>query len=183
MALRLVTSETISSPVSTLAFTGIGSAYRGYEFHFYNVHPSAGDDPNGYFSFLCNETAITSSAFGAQHNEDDDEAIIFERPENDQHSAAGIHQLITMSTGADDEDGVCGTLKLYDPAAAFPTQFIARTVSRTSDGTDDYAQDFRVSGYIDSTNPVTSVTFRFNTNAVVASGNIDSGIIKLFGVK
>ena len=90
--------------------------------------------------------------------------------------------MITHSTGADAEDGVCGSLKLYDPAAAFPTQFIAHTVSRTSDGTDDYAQDFRVSGYIDSTTAVTSVTFRFNTNAVVASGNINTGTIKLFGV-
>jgi len=181
MALTLIT-DTDASADSTIAFTGIDSTYRGYEFRFYNVHPSVGDHPNGYLSFICNETAITSSAFGAQHNEDDDEAIIFDGTAFDQHSAAGTHQLITHSTGADAEDGVCGSLKLYDPAAAFPTQFIAHTVSRTSDGTDDYAQDFRVSGYIDSTTAVTSVTFRFNTNAVVASGNINTGTIKLFGV-
>jgi hypothetical protein len=178
MALTLVTSTTISSPVSTLAFTGIDSTYRGYEFHFYNVHPSEGVHPDGYLSFICNETSITSSAFGNQHNEADDDAYDYDRPQNDQHSAAGIHQLIGMGVGDNAPDGLCGSLKLYDPAAAFPTQFIARTVARTN----AYAQDFRTSGYIDSTTAVTSVTFRFNTHEVVARGNIDSGIIKLFGV-
>ena len=184
MALTLVSTHDITSPVSSYAISScITSAYRAYEFHLYNVHSSAGDHPNyGYLSFICNETSITSSAYGSQHNEDDDDAYVFERFQNAQYSGEGIQQLITMASNAHTEEGVNGILTFYDPAAAFPTHFDSRMTQISSNGSDDYAQDFHVSGYVDSTTAVTSVTFRFNNHEGTAAGNIDDGLIKLFGV-
>jgi len=186
MALTLVSTHNITSPVSSLAISsGITSSYNAYEFHLYNVHSSAGDHPNyGYLSFICNETSITSCAYGSQHNEDDDDAYVFERFQNSQYSGEGIQQLLTMSSNAHDEEGVNGILTFYDPAAAFPTHFDSRMTqtSTSTGGVDDYAQDFYVNGYVDSTTAVTSVTFRFNDHEGNAAGNMDSGTIKLFGL-
>ena len=186
MALTLVSEHDITGSVSSLAISsGITDAYDVYELHLYNVHASAGDHPNyGYLSFICNETSITSSAYGSQHNEDDDAAYVFERFENSQYSGEGIQQLITMASNADDEEGVNGILTFYDPAAAFPTHFDSRMtqISGGTGGADDYAQDFYVSGYVDSTTAVTSVTFRFNNHTGDVAGTLDDGEIKLFGV-
>ena len=185
MALTLITTSTTTSPTSTVAFTGIDSSYRAYEFHLYNVHSSHGDHPSyGYFSFICNETSITSTAHGSQHDESDSAAYVFNRFPNAQYSGQGIQQLLTMSSNAHDEEGVNGILTFFDPAAAFPTQFISRMTqtSTSTGGIYNYAQDFRVFGYVDSTNAVTSVTFRFNNHTGSLAGNIDTGVIKMFGV-
>ena len=186
MALTLISEHDITGSVSSLAISsGITDAYNAYEFHLYNVHSSAGDHPSyGYLSFICNETSITSCAYASQHGENDTDAYVFERFENSQYSGEGIQQLITMSSNAHDEEGVKGILTFYDPAAAFPTHFDSRMTqtSTSTGGSVDYAQDFYVNGYVDSTTAVTSVTFRFNNNTGTLAGTLDDGEIKLFGV-
>jgi len=185
MALTLISTHTASTSSSLAITSNIDSTYRVYEFHLYNLHASAGDHPNyGYLSFICNQTSITSSAHGSQHSENDASASVFDRWQNAQYSGQGIQQLITMSSNAHTEDGVNGIITFYDPAAAFPTHFISRMTqnSTSTGGTLNYAQDFRVWGYVDTTSAVTSVTFRFNNHTGSAAGNIDTGVIKMFGV-
>tara|TARA_Y100000310_G_scaffold322344_1_gene381272 strand:+ start:60 stop:623 length:564 start_codon:yes stop_codon:yes gene_type:complete len=186
MALTLISEHDITSSVSSLAISsGITDAYDVYELHLYNVHASAGDHPNyGYLSFICNQTSITSSAYGAQHSENDSAAYVFERFQNSQYSSENIQQLITMSSNAHNEEGVNGILTFYDPASSLPTHFDSRMTqtSTSTGGIYNYAQDFYVNGYVDSTTAVTSVTFRFNNHTGSVAGTLDDGEIKLFGV-
>ena len=63
---------------------------------------------------------------------------------------------------------------MYDPASStFLKHFMATT--QTAEGSGHSTQSY-VAGYINTTTAITRVQFKFN------SGNIDSGIIKMYGI-
>ena len=175
-ALNLISTSTASSS-STISFTsGIDSTYKEYIFKFINCHPSA----NSYFAFNMSadggsnyNVTKTSSFFYALHKEDDSTAQV--DYDTGQDLAQGTGTLpISSYSGTGNDESVSGYLHLFDPSnTTFVKHFIARTPGVTNNPA---AMDNYIGGYANTTSAINAVQFSFT------SGNIDSGVIKLYGV-
>ena len=173
----LLSSQTLSN-AATVSFTsGIDSTYKEYVFKFIDVHPVS-DQKNLSFQVDTgtntnyNQT-ITSAFYWAYHNEADTTATLEYYTGGDQNQGNAF-QVITEATGNVADECSCGTLHLYDPASStFLKHFMATT--QTAEGSGHSTQSY-VAGYINTTTAITRVQFKFN------SGNIDSGIIKMYGI-
>ena len=164
---------------ATASFTsGIDSTYKEYLFIFTNIHPETNDIT---FQFQVdtgtntnyNQT-ITSSSFYLYHNEGDTTTSLQYITGYDQAQGTGF-QILSESTGNANDECVCGTLHLFDPSnTTFVKHFMSRTQAAEGTG---FSGDTYVAGYINTTTAITRVQFK------MASGNIDSGTIKMYGVK
>ena len=174
-AMTLLATETASSS-STISFTsGIDSTYKEYQIHFMDVHPS-GDGAELQVNFRDGSTAYdaskTSTFFMAQHTEADATSFGYEDG-FDLANGTGF-QYINRNTGNDNDQATSGILTLYDPSnTTFVKHFISRTNTIMST---DKQEDAYVAGYCNTTSAIDGVQFKF------ASGNIDAGTFKLYGV-
>ena len=180
-SLVLLSTQTASSS-STISFTsGIDSTYKEYIFKFINIHPSA----ESVFTFQAdtgtntnyNQT-ITSTSFRAFHREDGGESGLGYITAGDQAQGTGFQHLMeSPQLGTNNDENLNGTLHIFDPSnTTFVKNFIARTLSQNDDGQPAYVLDGFFAGYFNTTSALTRFQFKF------ASGNIDSGTIKLYGV-
>ena len=180
MALTLISTSTASSSSEIDITSGISASYRAYEFHCHNIHPS------GLYNFTFQvdtgtntsyNQPIQSVRFDAYHLESGGSAAITYQPSYDQDIGDQAFQMLADYIGGgfsvENEAAACGILTLYDPAAAFPTHFIARFANAYQE---DYIFDHHTSGYINTSTAITRIRFK------MSSGNIDSGVIKMFGV-
>ena len=174
-AMTLLATETASSS-STIQFTsGIDDTYKEYQIHFMDVHPS-GDGAELQVNFRDGSTAYdaskTSTFFMAQHTEADATSIGYEDG-FDLANGTGF-QYINRNTGNDNDQATSGILTLYDPSnTTFVKHFISRTNTIMST---DKQEDAYVAGYCNTTSAIDGVQFKF------ASGNIDAGTFKLYGI-
>ena len=172
----LLSTQTASSS-ATLSFTsGIDSTYDEYVFKFIDIHPNSSDD---YFKFQgdtgtntnYNQT-ITSTFFRTTHNEPDSFTDLAYRTGQDQANGTSFQDL---ADGVDnDNDGsMSGTLHLFNPSSTtFVKHFISTQQFMASDG----SRETFIAGYFNTTNAITRLQFKF------ASANIDSGVIKMYGI-
>ena len=176
-SLNLISTQTASSS-STISFTsGIDSTYKEYIFKCINIHPATNEQN---FTFQVdtgtntnyNQT-ITSSFYRAYNQEDDGGTALGYLTSRDQAQGTSF-QPLTVTVGNDNDQCTNGTLHLFDPSN---TTFVKHFISRFADyeGGDQAVDNF-CAGYINTTTAITRVQFKF------ASGNIDSGVIKLYGV-
>ena len=176
-ALNLISTQTASGS-ATIDFTsGIDSTYDSYIFKFIDIHASIDDKD---FTFQAdtgtntnyNQT-ITSTYFNALHNEGDTYASVEYNTGKDLAQSTGF-QVLSYSHGLDNDQASSGELKIYNPSS---NTFVKHFVSRMSSITlSDFGIDNYVAGYFNTITPLTR--FRFK----MSSGNIDSGIIKMYGV-
>jgi hypothetical protein len=184
----LIKTLTASSS-STLSFVHGASSvvldgtYPLYRFSFINMHPASHNpDAAGGFNFNVTtdgsnyNVAKTSTAFTGYHSEDDTQAGFGYNVGND---AAQITAAIPI-TGQiynQNDNGTSGFLDLYNPAdTTFMKHFISSS-GRTDYSGRDYQNQYHVAGYVNTTSAVTGVQFS------MWSGNIDSGTVKLYGIK
>ena len=174
-AMTLLATETASSD-STITFdSNIDSTYKEYQIHFMDVHPS-GDGAELQVNFRDGSTAYdaskTSTFFMAQHTEADATSFGYEDG-FDLANGTGF-QYINRNTGNDNDQATSGILTLYDPSnTTFVKHFISRTNTIMST---DKQEDAYVAGYCNTTSAIDGVQFKF------ASGNIDAGTFKLYGI-
>ena len=174
-AMTLLATETASSD-STITFdSNIDSTYKEYQIHFMDVHPS-GDGAELQVNFRDGSTAYdaskTSTFFMAQHSEADATSSGYEDG-FDLANGTGF-QYLNRNTGNDNDQATSGILTLYDPSnTTFVKHFISRTNTIMST---DKQEDAYVAGYCNTTSAIDGVQFKF------ASGNIDAGTFKLYGV-
>jgi len=176
-ALNLISTQTASSS-STISFTsGIDDTYDSYVFKLYNIHASTSETSFG-INFSVDggsnyNVAKTTTAFFAAHNEADNSTNLSYRTAYDLAQGTGFAPLggDTMSTN-NDECGD-GELILYAPSS---TTFVKHFISRFTPHYPTFAIDGFTAGYGNTTSAVNAVQFK------MSSGNIDSGVIKLYGV-
>jgi len=177
-ALSLLSTVTASSS-ATIDFTSnIDSSYKEYEFHFINIHPAT-DAAEFSVQFNAaggsgfNET-IMSTIFQSIHSEDDSsESGIAYVTANDQNNGTA-YQDIYLNAGNGNDECICGTLNLYNPSS---TTFTKNWVSRVQGYHNaDSSFEYYTDAIVDTTTAIDEVSFKFS------SGNIDSGVIKLYGV-
>jgi len=172
-----------ASSSATLSFLNgtdgvvLDSTYPIYKFEFINIHPATNDTS---FTFQVdtgtntsyNQT-ITSTFFNAQHSEGDANYLMY-RTTGDQAQGSSFQRL-TEGTGADNDQSCSGTLTIYNPSdTTFVKHFIANTHNAHHG---DYTMNNFIAGYVNTTTALTRVQFK------MSSGNIDSGKIKLYGIK
>ena len=176
-AMTLISTQTASSS-ATISFTsGIDSTYKEYIFKFYDIHPAT-NDTELQVGFRDGSTAYdatkTTSYFNALHYENDTSASLAYVTGHDQAQATGFLKIITTGLGNDNDQSCAGELHLFDPAS---TTFVKHFYSRgTAAHQEDLTQDVFVAGYCNVTAAIDAVQFK------MSSGNIDAGVIKMYGV-
>ena len=175
-ALNLITTNTISSGVSSSSFTSsIDSTYDTYLFKFINIHPSAGTNATFQVGFRDGSTAFdaskTSTNFEAYHSESNDVAFQY-LGDDDQANGTG-YQILALQSGSSADDSLSGTLHLFSPSS---TTFVKHFMVRVCGVHVAVQKDQYCAGYLNVTAAIDGVDFKFS------SGNIDSGVIKMYGI-
>jgi hypothetical protein len=175
--LTLLSTQTASASATISFTTGLDSTYDEYIFKFINIHPStlaafqfnmSTDSGSNY-----NVTKTTTS-FAAYHNEAGTDAVLEYQASEDLAQSTGF-QIIASSVTADNDAHVSGTLQLFNPSSTtYVKHFI---IDSNNYRNNNYSWRNLVAGYGNTTSAVNAIQFKFS------SGNIDDGIIKLYGVK
>tara|TARA_R100000697_G_scaffold84936_2_gene96941 strand:+ start:798 stop:1193 length:396 start_codon:yes stop_codon:yes gene_type:complete len=118
--------------------------------------------------------AKTSTFFEALHNEGGSAQGLSTESGEDLAQGTGF-QNIVKNFGNGNDECASGELYLFNPSSTtFVKNFIAESSGHHQS---DYNLHDFCSGYGDTTSAVNAVQFKMST------GNIDSGIIKLYGIK
>ena len=182
-SMTLIKTLTASSS-STLSFLNgsdsvvFDSTYPVYLFKYINVHPATNA---ATFTFQVDtgtntsyNTTVTSSSFLSQHDEGDSATSLAYNGAKDQAQGTSFQVLSNEIGNGNDECGN-GEIYFFNPSSStFIKNWLARALSYQSD---DYIQDRFFAGYFKTTTALTRVQFK------MSSGNIDSGTIKLYGIK
>ena len=177
--LTLLTTATASSS-ATLSFTSnINSTYNSYLFKFINIHSAA--DQNFSFNMSADSgsnynVTKTSTAFEASHRENGTGGTLGYNTNRDLAQGTGFQVLSDTLSSSNNDANLCGSLLLYAPSSTtFVKHFIATT--NFDDPNDpQYSFNYYIAGYGNTTSAVDAIQFK------MASGNIDAGTIKLYGV-
>ena len=172
----LLNTNTISSGVSSSSFTSnIDSTYDTYLFKFINMHPASDavrftvNFRDGGSSF---DATKTTTFFRAKHSESGTSVFNYEAGEDLAQSTS--YQFIGNPVGNGNDESTSGTLHLFSPSSTtFVKHFIS--VSNLYSNSSETENNF-MSGYCNVTAAIDGVDFKFS------SGNIDSGIIKMYGL-
>ena len=179
-AMTFISEQTASSSASVEFTTGIDSTYPIYKFVWINCHAGSS---NHFFRFYASTnggssygTTQTSTAFRAFHNESGATSSLGYYADGDGAQTTSSVILTTETSNLDDH-ATSGEVFLYNPSS---TTFVKHFMSQSNtvfDDTSDYTMnDFRA-GYFNTTSAINACKFAFNV------GNIDSGTIKLYGIK
>ena len=175
--MNLITTNTISSGVSSSSFTSnIDSTYDTYMFKFINCHPASN---NVYLDFQGStdsgsnyNTTITSTFFRAYNAENDSGATLLYVTGADQAQGTS-YQNLSRGIGNGNDECVSGYLHLFNPS---DTTFVKHFLSVTQINDSANSQNTYVGGYFNTTSAIDAVQFK------MSSGNIDSGVIKMYGL-
>ena len=178
MAKTLISTHTASASATLDITSGIDSTYDVYEFHYVNMHPASNQvdftfqvNASGGSGF--NETMTTTFVYNQHGEAGGGVSGPVYYASMDQAEGTG-YQPLNYETGYDADQAISGILTLYDPSSTtYVKHFIGRSANAQGD---DYAVNGFVAGYINTTSAIDEISFAFD------SGNIDAGVIKMFGV-
>ena len=182
-AMTLIKTLTASSSATLDFLNGTSSVvfddtYDSYVFKFFDIHPAT-DDTDLTFQVDTgtntnyNQT-ITSTAFQAFHGEDGNNGAVAYKANRDQAQGTAF-QPICQDIGNGNDESMSGELTIFSPSSGtFVKHFIGL-------GTNVYSGNASIqiysAGYVNTTTALTRIRFKMD------SGNIDSGIIKMYGIK
>ena len=173
-----------ASSSATLSFVDgssdvvLDSTYPIYLFKFINIHPaSSGENFRVNFSVDSGSNynvTKTTSAFAVQHFENDSStSLAYQTGQDLAQSTSNLR--ISGNIGNENDESSSGELFLFNPSSTtFVKHFIIRTNTYLQD---NYSSPYYVAGYCNVTAAIDAVQF------TVSSGNIDTGTIKLYGIK
>jgi len=178
--LIFISEQTASASASIEFTTGIDSTYPIYKFEFIDIH--AGSE-GANFEFQGSTdggssygVTLTSTFFRAVHGEDGSSGTVSYETDKDLAQSTSF-QRIGHSMSTNSKACLVGTLFLFNPSS---TTFVKHFMARGSVNyayTPGYEFDANVAGYFNTTSAVNAIQFK------MSSGNIDSGTIKLYGIK
>ena len=181
-AMTLIKTLTASSS-GTLSFVHGASSvvfnntYDSYVFKFYNIHPQT-DQKKFMFQGTTDgsnfNTTMTTTWFQAYHDEADSNTTLSYIPGEDQAQGTAF-QSLCEDLGNDADQNFCGELQIFNPSS---TTFVKHFTAKGNETYySNYSNNAYVAGYFNTTSAMTGLQFKME------SGNIDSGIIKLYGIK
>ena len=177
-AMVLLSTTTASSSATIDITSNIDSTYKEYQVHFTDVHPATDStkltcqfDTGTNTNY--NQT-ITSSFFRAAQDESANTDGPGYKTAEDQGQGTSF-QTLCGTIGNGNDESCAGILKLFNPSnTTFVKHFLSRVHGYTHN---NYSIDDYASGYVNTTTAITRIRFKF------ASGNIDAGTFKLYGVQ
>ena len=178
-AMNLITTNTISSGVSSSSFTSnINNTYDTYMFKFINMHAAT-----EYDAFQINfsidsgsnyNVTKTTTFFRSRHNEGDTVASVPYETGQDLAQSTNYAPFNENTYGTDADASLCGEMFLFAPSnTTFVKHFISFNNALEGGA---YFQSPQVAGYANTTSAIDAVDFK------MSSGNIDSGVIKMYGL-
>ena len=176
-AMTLLATQTASGSANLSFTSGIDDTYDSYVFKLINLHPAT-DDKTLQFNMSVDggsnyNVTKTTTFFRAYHGEGGGGGVLQYRTANDLAQSTDFQVLTTGSSNSNDAC-INSELKIFSPSSTtFVKHFIARTIDLA---TGEYAMDMYAAGYGNTTSAINAVQFK------MSSGNIDSGVIKLYGV-
>ena len=174
----LISTNTVSSGVSSVSITsGIDSTYSTYMVKYINLHSASNNvQPQINFSIdggsNYNVTKTTTSFYANYTEAGGGAGIGYSSGEDLAQSTA--YQNIGENFKNDNDSGGCFTMFLFSPSN---TTFVKHFMTETSVANQaDLMVNVRTAGYCNTTAAITGVDFKST------SGNIDSGVIKMYGL-
>tara|TARA_Y100001937_G_C7014376_1_gene282471 strand:+ start:69 stop:686 length:618 start_codon:yes stop_codon:yes gene_type:complete len=179
-ALNLITTNTISSGVSSSSFTSnIDSTYDTYLFKFINIHP-ASDNVRLHFQVSTNGgssygVTVTTLSFYAEHPEDNAYTGLGYNSSDDLAQSTSYQNIsINSGMGNENDESISAMLFLFSPSnTTFVKHFI---LTGSFNDSINRAQRPYGAGYFNTTSAINAIDFK------MSSGNIDSGVIKMYGL-
>ena len=155
----------------------LDSTYPIYLFKIINMHPSV---DNHIFEFQGNvaggsgyNETITSTSFRAYHSEGDSTSLAYVA--GDDLAQGTDHQHLANGVGNGNDESLSGELWLFGlSSTTFVKHFMARCNFYEAG---NMTVDHYTAGYFNTTSAIDEIQFK------MASGNIDAGTFKLYGIK
>ena len=174
--LNLISTQTASSSSSLSFTTGIDSTYKEYVFKFYNIHPAT-NSSNLTFNASTDSgsnynVTKTTTAFRAYHQQDGAASALGYRTSDDLAQSTS-YQILNFEINNDNDSSAVGYLHLFEPSN---TTFVKHFISTGNCVQSTYTRNDFIAGYFNTTSAINAIDFK------MSSGNIDSGVIKLYGV-
>ena len=177
-----------ASSSSTLSFVDgaasvvLDDTYPIYKFVFVNIHVASA---NQHLTWQAStdsgsnyNTACTSTAYGAQHNEGGTFTQLGRSAAEDAAQSTSFIPLATENHAIENDDSYSGTLNFFNPSSTtFVKHWMLTAAQVNTSGTARYVCREELAGYFNTTSAIDAVQFK------MTSGNIDSGQIKLYGIK
>ena len=175
-AMTLLATQTASNS-ATISFTSdIDDTYDSYVFKFINIHPatnSASLTFNGSSDTGSNYNVTkTTTVFRAYHEQSGASSALGYRTSDDLAQSTNF-QILNFEINNDNDSSGVGELKLFNPSS---TTFVKHFIHTGNSVQSTYTRNDFVAGYFNTTSVIDAVQFK------MSSGNIDSGVIKLYGV-
>jgi len=172
----LLTTETASSSSTVTFDSSIDDTYKEYIFKFYDIHPAT-DNVDFQINFRDGSSAYdatkTTAMFRSWQLEDGTSTGLEYDDGRDLAQQTGVLQ-IGYDIGNDNDQSASGYLHLFDPSS---TTYVKHFIARCNfTHYQDYQIDQYTAGYCNVTAAIDGVQFS------MSSGNIDAGVIKMYGV-
>ena len=182
-AMTLIKTITLSSAAGNVSFVHGSSSvvlddtYPIYKFVYLNLHPSA----NQFAQFnMSTDTGSnynvskTTTNFNSSQGEGAEYPAVGYQAGNDLANDTA-YQVLSFQPYTGNDSSISGELTLFNPSSTtFVKHFMAQSHSMHANA---FAIQTYVAGYCNTTSAVDAVNFQ------LSSGNIDSGTIKLYGIK
>jgi hypothetical protein len=180
--MTLLQTQTASSSASISFTSNIDSTYPIYVFKFINMHPATNrvrfqfnmstDSGSNY------NVTKTTTFFYAYHSESDSITSLQYFTDLDLAQSTS-YQSLSAEIGNSNDESLSGELHLFNPSS---TTFVKHFFSDTNIKHDNASHgkitiNSKSAGYGNTTSAVDAIQFS------MSSGNIDSGTIKLYGIK
>jgi|688.fasta_scaffold735769_2 hypothetical protein len=176
--LVLLSTQTASASANISFTTGLNSTYDEYIFKFINIHPAT-DNVQLTFNMSTDSgsnynVTKTTTYFRAYHGEDGSEGVIDYATAHDLAQSTSFQNL-GIQIGNDNDQNCSGFLTLFNPSSTTYVKHFISTAQVSNNA--DLSLVGYIAGYGNTTSAINAVRFQ------MSSGNIDDGIIKLYGVK
>jgi len=180
MAMTLITTNEPSGASNSAFTSSIDSTYKLYVIKWYDIHgseDSASFQFNGSIDGGSNYNVTkTTTAFLAQHNEDDSGYHLGYQTTLDIAQGTGYQLLHQNLDGASSDGSGAGELFLFNPASTtYVKHFYGTTNTMYYDVSSTYCVTFYYAGYFNTTDNIDALNFQMD------SGTFD-GTIKMYGV-
>ena len=172
----LLATQTASADDSLSFTSGIDSTYREYVFIFNNFHPASDNQKLTFQASIDSgsnyNVALTSTRFYALGGEDGSTTFEYDGAEDQAQGTA--FQNVNAATGNGNDESSSGILRIFEPSStAFVKHFMITTESYHGA---DLALNAYTAGYFNTTSAIDAIQFK------TTSGNIDAGVIQMFGI-
>ena len=176
--MTLLQTQTASSSASISFTSNIDSTYPIYLFKFINIHPAT-NNAGLSFNFSVDSgsnynVTKTTTAFRAYNNESHDDTALSYETGHDLAQSTSFQKILHFIGNGNDESG-SGEMFLFDPSSSVFVKHFMAIGNTYFDGT--HIMNDYTAGYGNTTSAVNAIQFK------MSSGNIDSGTIKLYGIK